>query len=354
MLAKNVVLGALLALLWSLPAQAQAICKSTEPSVVITLPARPYAALASADGCRIFATTQDTATAGSVTVATFKDGKYSIAAHIPLTFSPQGAVLSHDGKLLVAVGADGIGFVDAEKFTLLGSLDDGSKGPSHAEVSGDDKQLFVSDEFGNTVTMIDLVKARAGGFKPDSIVAKIPTGTQPIGVVMSPDQRFLYAAVEIGKSEPTCKDAARAGATEAPPYAEGNLSIIDVAKKSVVAELPAGCRAIRVVLSKDGKRAFISARGSNDIIAFDTEKRARIGQVKLPTASFGIALSKDGSTLYAAAGSALTLIDTATVTIKGTLPITGAARELWASNDGNMLVLAIGSPGSVEILQAPK
>jgi DNA-binding beta-propeller fold protein YncE len=354
MLSKKVVLGALLALLWSLPAQAQVLCKPVGPSVSIPLPARPYAALASSDGCKIFATTQDTGTAGSVTVATFRDGKYSVVAHIPLTFSPQGVALSHDGKLLVAVGQDGIGFVDAEKFTLLGSLDDGSKGPSHAEISPDDKLLFVSDEFGNTVTMIDLPKARAGGFKPDSIIAKIPTSTQPIGVVMSPDQRLLYAAVEIGKGEATCKDAARAGAVQAPPFAEGNLTIIDVAKKSVVAELPAGCRAIRVALSKDGKRAFISARGSSDIIAFDTEKRARIGQVKLPAASFGIALSKDGSLLYASTGSTLTLIDTASLAIKGTVPTTGSARDLWASNDGNMLVLAIGSPGSVEILQSPK
>ena len=349
----KIVLAALLAL-WAIPVAAQSKCVVTDPSVSITLPARPYAALASTDGCRIFATTQDTATAGSVTAATFKDGKYSVAAHIPLTFSPQGLVLSHDGRLLVAVGADGIGFVDAEKFTLLGSLDDGSKGPSHAEISADDKMLFVSDEFGNTVTMIDLIKARAGGFKPDSIITKIPTSTQPIGVVMSPDQRWLYAAVEIGRGDPVCKDAARAGATEAPPFAEGNLTIIDVVKKSVVAELPAGCRAIRVALSKDGKHAFISARGSSDVIAFDTQKRTRIGQVKLPAASFGIALSKDGSVLYAATGSTVTLIDTASVTIKSTIPTTGAARELWASDDGSMLVLAIGNPGSVEILKAPK
>jgi DNA-binding beta-propeller fold protein YncE len=310
--------------------------------------------VASVDGCRIFVTTQNTPAPGGLALIEFKDGNFAVTKTASLTIQPAGITLSQDGKLVVAAGADGIAFVDAQTFAVLGTLDDGGKGPIMARISADDKTLFVSDEFGSTVTVIDLVKARANGFKADAITGKISTGIQPVGLALSPDQKILYAAIEISKTgEAVCQDGARAGGTAPPPYPEGNLTIIDVATKKVIAELPSGCRPIRVALSPDGKRAFISARGTSEIVGFDTEKKTRLGAVKLPTASFGIAVSADGSTLYTASGATITLIDTATVAVKGTIATGGAARDLTLQKDGRTLLVTNGAASALEIVQLP-
>lgn len=61
--------------------------------------------------------------------------------------------------------------------SVLATMDDGGKGPIQAVVTADDSLLFVSDERSNTITTIDLARARAKGFKSVSILGKIPTAT---------------------------------------------------------------------------------------------------------------------------------------------------------------------------------
>ena len=248
-----------------------------------------------------------------------------------------------------------------------GLLDDGGKGPIQAVVTDDDKFLFVSDERSNTITTIDLSKARANGFKPDSIIGRIPTGTQPVGLALSTDQRFLYSSVEIAKPQTaaaTCAEAGRGGQSS---IAEGVFTLIDVAKAktspatAVIAELPSGCRPVRVVVSNDGARAYVAARGSNEIVAFDTAiargngKGARLGSVKLAGAAIGLALTREGSTLLASHGQTLTIIDAAKIhlgnaAIKATAPTSGAARELFITSDNRTLLLTNNAASLLEII----
>ncbi len=349
------VLAAMAAMTWAGSAEAQNSCRPAEASSIVNLPARPYAAIASADGCRIFVTTQNTPGPGGLALVTYSNGSYSVAGSIALTIQPAGLTLSHDGDLLVAAGADGIAFVDARQFTLLATLDDGSKGPIMARISSDDSLLFVSDEFGNSVTVIDLPRARATGFTADSIVAKIATGTQPVGLALSPDQSRLFAAVEIGKEgEAECRDGARAGATPPAPFPQGTLTVIDIQKRAVIAELPAGCRPIRVTLSGDGKRAFVSARGSNEIVAFDIQTNERVGSIKLPSASFGMTMAKDDSVLYVSSGQSVLRVDPEKLTIAGSVSVSGSGRDLNASPDGAFLLLTVGATSALEIVQRPR
>ncbi len=336
-----------------LPARAQDRCPAPAASTSVNLPDRPYAAIASPDGCKIFVSTQGAS--GGLALVEFRDGNYDVSQTIALTIRPAGLALSHDGSLLVAPGADGIAFVDAEKFQLLATLDDGGKGPIMARITDDDKTLFVSDEMSNRITVIDLERARATGFNSDAIVATIATGRQPVGLALSPDQRFLYAAVEIGNSgEPVCKDGARAGAAETPAFPQGTLTIIDTAQRIVVAELPAGCRPIRAVLSSDGKKAYVSARGSSEIIEFDTEMKTRLSALKLPAAAFGIALSGNDTTLFASTGQTLSIIDTGEMKIIDAMPTNGSARDMMflkLDNKGSVLLLTNGGSSTLDIIR---
>jgi DNA-binding beta-propeller fold protein YncE len=373
MYSSKFALAVLLTALWALPTSAQTPCRAPESSVRLALPGRPYAAVASPDGCSIYVSIQNPPNPSLALVA-FEGGMYVVKNSAPLTIQPAGLALTHDGKLVIAPGVDGVAFVDTARLAsgignpVLGSLDDGGRGAIQAAVTADDQFLFVSDERSNTITVIDLAKARATGFKPDSIIGKIPTGTQPVGMKISPDQRFLYGAIEVAKEGSTgvstCAEVARGGQASAIP--EGVLMVVDVAKAktspetSVIANLPSGCRPVRVVLSKDGSRAYVAARGSNEIVGFDTAaarsnpRTARLGSVKLPTPAIGLALTSDESTLIAANGQTLTLIDPAKIhlgsaSIKGTIPSSGPGRELFITQDNTTLLLTNNAASLLEI-----
>src|SRR5436190_13937629 len=54
------------AVLEAMPVQAQSACHATEANVRVMLPGRPYAAVASADGCSIFVSLQNSPNPGSI------------------------------------------------------------------------------------------------------------------------------------------------------------------------------------------------------------------------------------------------------------------------------------------------
>jgi DNA-binding beta-propeller fold protein YncE len=52
----------------------------------------------------------------------------------------------------------------------------------------------------------------------------------------------------------------------------GTLSVVDIHSGNVVADIPAGCSPTRVILTNNDKVAWVSARDSDDLLAFDTSK----------------------------------------------------------------------------------
>ena len=89
----------------------------------------------------------------------------------PLPTPPTGIVLTHDGKLLIAAAIDKVVFLDVPCLIsgcgkpMAGSFSDGQSMDSiYANVTSDDKLLFVSEEAASAVTVIDLDYARSAGF----------------------------------------------------------------------------------------------------------------------------------------------------------------------------------------------
>src|SRR5665213_1684684 len=100
--------------------------------------------------------------------------------------------------MLIVAAGQRILFVDAGKLVsdpphaILGYLDEPGRAPQlgriYANTTADDKILFVADENAMTISVIDLVKARANRFNRSAIIGQIPTGTLPIALTFSPDE----------------------------------------------------------------------------------------------------------------------------------------------------------------------
>src|SRR5262245_14831145 len=266
-----------------------------------------------------------------------------------------------DPTLLISGSADAI----------LGYLNDSPMaGRMYANVTPDDRWLFLSDESARSISVVDLVKARVTGFDGSSVIGQIPVGRAPIALTFSKDYQFLYTTSQIAPSAygwpsvcsaPTT-DAARQGTTK---YAEGAILVVDVKRatqdpaNAVVGAVAAGCNPVRLVTSPNGDVAYVSARTDNVLLAFDTEKlladptHALIGRVPVGDAPVGVAVLDDGSRIAVTnsnrfgnsnAAQSLTIIDAQKIT-SGEAAVLGIVsagvfpRELRVTEDQRTLLL---------------
>src|SRR5262245_11182539 len=185
---------------------------AASPVAIVELPGSPFQAIPTHDGCHIFVSLVGPiepgdprrppvvgAPNGGVAVVDRSKGEPALVGVLPLEGSPYGMTLTHDGRVLIVASDDRVAFVDATRLVggspdaLLGYLKDAPlAGRVYANVTRDDRWLFVSDESERSISVIDLARARAAGFEPSVVVGRIPVGRAPIALTFSSDERFLY------------------------------------------------------------------------------------------------------------------------------------------------------------------
>ncbi len=269
---------------------------------------------------------------------------------------------------------------------MLGYLDEPTTraprlGRIYANVTADDRTLFVADENAQTISVIDLVKARETKYRSSAIVGQIPTGTLPISLTFSPDEKLLYATSQWAPADYgwpiACKREGGPATDSSLVNPQGAIHIIDVARAksdpahSILGSVPAGCSAVRLVLSPSGDRVYVTARNSNALLAFDREKlrsdptHALIGRVAVGTAPVGIAVVDGGRKVIVTnsnrfAGSAddkqyLTVVDATKIgtnedPIIGSIAAGAFPREMRVTPDGRTLVLTNFASKSIQAI----
>ena len=93
-----------IALLPSAKAQTASCDSATAPVLTAELPARPFAAVASADGCIVYVSLVEKGeeSPGAIAVLKRSGGMLSALRGVSVDPAPFGLVLSHDGTLLIA------------------------------------------------------------------------------------------------------------------------------------------------------------------------------------------------------------------------------------------------------------
>jgi YVTN family beta-propeller protein len=364
----------------------------TEPVTFVDVPGSPFQALPSADGCWIFVSMPGGPARGQAKIGVLRRaaGKVTVERTMPIQGNPTGMVLTHDGRTLIVADGPRLAFVDVDKLVktrrdaVLGYLDEpapnGRLGRIYANVTHDDKTLFVADENAQTISVVDLEKIRSSHFHASSIVGKIPTGMLPIALAFSPDEKLLYTTSQWAPAPlnwpAECKrEGAATDTTSVNP--QGAILIVDVERArtdpahSLIGAVPAGCSAVRLVLSPSGDRAYVTARNSNALLVFDTSKlrsdpgHARIASIPVGTAPVGIAVVDSGRKVIVTnsnrfAGSSndhqtLTVVDATKVesgagAIVGSLPAGAFPREMRVTSDGTTLIVTNFASNSVEII----
>ena len=72
---------------------------------------------------------------------------------------------------------------------------------SYANVTSDDRLLFISEESRAAITVIDLARIRKEGVSERAIIGQVPTGAAPIALTFSPDGALLYTTAQVAAPE---------------------------------------------------------------------------------------------------------------------------------------------------------
>jgi DNA-binding beta-propeller fold protein YncE/Tol biopolymer transport system component len=268
----------------------------TPSAAFVSLTGPPFGIAVTPDGAWSFVAEQGNGKLAVLSNAAFRP---RVVRSIPVPTGAQGDSVTPDGRyLLVADGGDGATVVSVSRAkagaagAVLGTLSQPDSGPGGAiEVanSPDGRYAFVSVEYEARIAVYDLSAALADHFSPSSYIGSIPVDKLPNGLAVSPDGRWLYVASEAG-----------------------SLSVIRLATaethptQAVVSTVPAGCNTTRVVPSPDGTKVWVTARASDQLLAFSAAKlrtdpaHARLAAVRVGEGPIGLALIKGGQEVVVA------------------------------------------------------
>jgi PQQ-dependent catabolism-associated beta-propeller protein len=278
---------------------------------------------------------------GQVFVSSEKDNaltvvdaaRAEVAGSVPLCRRPRHIQLTPDRKqLLVACSDDNRVVVwDIATRKVLERLDVGAD-PEMFDISPDGRMLYASNEEDSLLTAFDLA-ARKPAFQ-------VKVGGEPEGVKVSADGKTVYVTSEVAslvhvidvatrkivKSVPVGQRPRRfllAGGGDLWVSNElgGSVSVIrqsDHTVHATIAFKPPGMRPeditpVGMVLSPDGKTAYVGLGKANHVAVVDVASRQVSGYVLVGKRAWGLGLSRDGRTLYVANGLSddLSLVDTA-------------------------------------------
>jgi DNA-binding beta-propeller fold protein YncE len=210
----------------------------------------------------------------------------------------RGIVATHNGRFLVAAAGSGavvISVAAAEQGApdpVVGSLaSPNGTGAVEVSLSPGDNFAFVTLQSSAEMAVFRLQAALASGFSASDFVGYVPLGPQPAGIAAGGG--FLYVTSIGGKLSVVSM-----------PEAESHP------RSAVMWTVSAGCGPSRALLSPNGRVLWVTARGSDALLAFSTPllrtdpRRALIANVMVGEKPMGEELV-DGGRLIVVADSNL-------------------------------------------------
>lgn len=123
----------------------------------------------------------------------------------------------------------------------------------------------------------------------------------------------------------------------------GSVSLIDVATRAVLDEIPTGDKPAGVAISKDRRRCVVTHWYGYDLAIIDiaSDKLAIAGRVEVGPEPRGVVLSADGATAYVAVGASneVVRVDLASKSVTGRLTVGREPRGIALAPDGKSLVV---------------
>lgn len=244
------------------------------------------------------------------------------------------AVAAADKVYIANENADTVSVLDAASFKVLTPVSVGQT-PHNVQVSPDGKFVWVTNNGEPDAEGAPADKgmskgehtamAKAGAVwlidtASDAVVARIPVGMHPAHVVLTPDGRFAYVV--------------NAG--------ENAVSVVDASARRVVATIPVGKFPHGIRFSPDGRQAYVANLKGGTVSVIDVASRKEIAQIPVGKGPAQVGFTADGRLAFASLSEerAVAVIDPATHKVTRRISVGTVPIQLYATPDSKTLLVA--------------
>jgi len=236
---------------------------------------------------------------------------------------------SESGTLLVLNKSDdSLSLIDAMTGDRLLELPTGA-GPHEVAVSPDGALAVVSNygragEPGNTLTVVDLAGSKVAG------TIDLGEHARPHGLQFLSAGRTLVVTTE----------------------ASGSVLLVDVSARRVIRAVPTRQQLSHmVVLDPLDRRAYVANIASGTVSVIDIDKAYVVAQIEAGKGAEGLDLSRDGRELWVTnrEDDSVTVIDTRQLTAAATLPCPGGPIRVKLTPDGARALVSNSATGDIAV-----
>lgn len=220
-------------------------------------------------------------------------------------------------------GTDGstVDVIDLRERKLVATIDLGKPLRPHRAEFGPDGLLYVTAELAQALDVIDPATRK--------VIAEIPTGAiESHMIVISPDGKHAYTA----------------------NVAAGSVSVLDLAKRSLVLVIPIAKTVQRISISPDGKHVYTHDQDTPRIAVIDTATNKLASWIPIPATVYSSSSTPDGHKLLASSPSGkLFVIDPVSAKVEQSFDIPKALGELLITPDGKFAFVSCPQAGTIEV-----
>jgi YVTN family beta-propeller protein len=199
-------------------------------------------------------------------------------------------------------------------------------------------KVFVADEEGNTVSILD-----AASFKR---ITAVPVGREPHNVQVSPDGKLAWVTNNGERGHGMGKGGHEAMASG------GEVWAIDTESHAVAAKVPVGKHPAHVVLTPDGRFAYVTNGGENTVSVVDTEARKVVATIAVGAYPHGIRISPNGREAYVAnlKGGTVSVIDIGARKEVAQIPVGKGPAQTGFAPDGRLAFVSLSQENKVALI----
>lgn len=207
-------------------------------------------------------------------------------------------------------------------------------------------QVYVANEGADTVSVLDATSFQA--------LASVRVGRMPHNVQVSPDGKFAWVTNN-GEPDQMADASAHKGMA---PGAHGAMAqpgavwVIDTGTQAVVARVPVGMHPAHVVVSPDGRLAYVTNGGDNSVSVIDTSARKLVASIPVGPFPHGLRISPDGKEVYVAnlKGGTVSVIDTASQKAVAQVAVGKGPAQTGFTPDGRWAFVSLSQENAVAVI----
>jgi YVTN family beta-propeller protein len=199
--------------------------------------------------------------------------------------------------------------------------------PAHVLASDSaDERLYVSDESGGNVVVVDAAAAK--------VVTTIPVGKRPRGIAVSADGTRLYVALS---GSPNAGPNVDESKLPPPDRRFDGIGVVDLQSQRLINTFPSNADPETFAISHDGKTLYASNEDTGMLSAIDLVRGTVRAAAMVGSEPEGVAVSQDDRIVYTACETSnkVYVVDTKTMRVLATILTTPRPRSVLLSSSGH-------------------